>query len=150
MFELRPYRKSGAMSYNPFQEMEEFEKRFFNTPFTSFFNSRDIGEFKTDISEQGDNYILEADLPGFDKKDIHLEISDNTLTINAERNSEHDEKDNSKYIRIERSYGKYSRQFDISSIDSDKIKANYENGVLKLTMPKKQEVLPETKHLEIE
>lgn len=150
MFELRPYRKNNAMSYNPFREMEEFEKRFFNTPFTSFFNSSDIGEFKTDISEQGDNYILEADLPGFDKKDIHLEISDNTLTINAERNSEHDEKDNSKYIRIERSYGKYSRQFDISSIDSDKIKANYENGVLKLTMPKKQEVLPETKHLEIE
>lgn len=150
MFELRPYRKNNAMSYNPFREMEEFEKRFFNTPFTSFFNSSDIGEFKTDISEQGDNYILEADLPGFDKKDIHLEISDNTLTINAERNSEHDEKDNNKYIRIERSYGKYSRQFDISSIDSDKIKANYENGVLKLTMPKKQEVLPETKHLEIE
>lgn len=151
MFELRPYRKSGAVSYNPFREMEEFEKRFFSTPFSSFFNSRYIGEFKTDISEQGDNYILEADLPGFDKKDIHLEISDNTLTINAERNSDYDEeKDSGKYIRIERSYGKYSRQFDISSIDSDNIKANYENGVLKLTMPKKQEVLPETRHLEIE
>ncbi|MCI8307623.1 MAG: Hsp20/alpha crystallin family protein [Lachnospiraceae bacterium] len=138
------------MSYNPFREMEEFEKRFFGTPFTSFFNSRDIGEFKTDISEHGDNYLLEADLPGFDKKDIHLEITDNTLTINAERNSEHDEKDDNKYIRIERSYGKYSRQFDISSIDSDKITAKYDNGVLKLTLPKKQDVTPETKRLEIE
>lgn len=152
MFELRPYRKnSNAMSYNPFREMEEFEKRFFNTPFLSFWGNGDIAEFKTDISDQGDNYLLEADLPGFDKKDIHLDITNNTLTINAERRCEHDEKDeNNKYIRVERSYGKYSRQFDISSIDSDKITAKYDNGVLKLTLPKKQETLPESKHLEIE
>lgn len=148
MFDLRPYRKnSNAMTYNPFREMEAF----FNAPFSSFWGSGDIAEFKTDISDQGGNYLLEADLPGFDKKDIHLDISNNTLTINAERRSEHNEKDEkNKYIRVERSYGKYSRQFDISSIDSDNITAKYDNGVLKLTLPKKQEVLPETKHLAIE
>lgn len=152
MFEIRPYRKNNnSMSYNPFREIEELEKRFFNAPFSSFWGSGDLAEFKTDISDQGNSYLLEADLPGFDKKDIHLEISDNTLTIHAERRSEHDEKDkDSKYIRVERSYGKYSRQFDISSIDSDKITAKYDNGVLKLSLPKKQEVLPETKHLVIE
>lgn len=152
MFDLRPYRKnSNAVSYNPFREMEDFEKRFFNAPFSSFWGSNDIAEFKTDISDQGDHYLLEADLPGFDKKDIHLELSDNTLTINAERRSEHDDKDKkNNYVRIERSYGKYSRQFDISAIDSDKITAKYDNGVLKLTLPKKQEVHPETKQLEIE
>lgn len=152
MFDLRPYRKnSNAMAYNPFREMEEFEKSFFNTPFSSFWGNTAIAEFKTDISDQGDSYLLEADLPGFDKKDIHLDISENTLTINAERRFEHDEKDSdSKYIRSERSYGKYSRQFDISSINSDNITAKYDNGVLKLTLPKKKEVTPEARRLEIE
>lgn len=152
MFDLRPYRKNNnAISYNPFREMEEFERRFFNAPFSSFWGNADIAEFKTDISDQGDNYLLEADLPGFNKKDIHLDITNNTLTINAERRSEHDGKDvNNKYIRVERSYGKYSRQFDISTIDTDKITAKYDNGVLKLTLPKKQETLPEAKRLEIE
>ena len=152
MFELRPYRKNNhQLSYNPFREMEEFEKAFFGEPFTSFFHSGDIAEFKTDISDQGDSYLLEADLPGFEKSDIHLDVSGDTLTINAERHSEHEEKDKKeKYVRVERSYGKYSRQFDISQVKSDKIKAKYENGVLKLTLPKKQQALPETKRLDIE
>lgn len=152
MYELRPNRKhNNVVCYNPFHEMDELERRFFDDPFYSFFHNGDIAEFKTDIKDEGDKYILEADLPGFDKKDIHLDMSDNTLTINAERHSEHEEKDKkNKYVHIERSYGKYSRQFDISTIDSDKIKAKYENGVLQLTLPKKQEALPKTKHLEIE
>ena len=152
MFELRPYRRhNNEIAYNPFREMEEFEKKFFDEPFSAFFRDGDIAEFKTDIKDDGDHYTLEADLPGFDKKDIHLDISDNTLTINAERHSEHEEKDKKqKYVRVERSYGKYSRQFDVSSVDTEKIKAKYENGVLKLTLPKKQEELPESKHLEIE
>ncbi len=152
MFELRPYRKSKAeIAYNPFREMEEMERRFFEEPFGSFFTSADIAEFKTDISDEGDHYLLEADLPGFDKKDIHLEISDNTLTVSAERHSEHEQKDKKqKYIRVERSYGKYSRQFDVSAIDTDHIKAKYDNGVLRLTLPKKQEILPQARHLEIE
>ena len=152
MFELKPYRRhTDLSSYNPFREMEEFEKSFFSEPFASFFKNGDIAEFKTDIKDEGDFYVLEADLPGFDKNDIHLDLSDNTLTINAERHSEHEENDKKgKYVHVERSYGKYSRQFDVSSIDTDKIKAKYENGVLRLTMPKKQETLPESHRLEIE
>ncbi len=151
MFELRPYRRMNEVSYNPFREMEELERQFFSEPFGSFFRSGDIAEFKTDITDDGENFMLEADLPGFDKKDIHLDISENTLTINAERHSECEQKDKKdKYVRVERSYGKYSRQFDVSSVNTDEIKAKYENGVLKLTMPKKQEKVPEAKHLEIE
>ena len=144
MFELRPYRKSKAeIAYNPFREMEEMERRFFEEPFGSFFTSADIAEFKTDTSDEGDHYLLE--------EDIHLEISDNTLTVSAERHSEHEQKDKKqKYIRVERSYGKYSRQFDVSAIDTDHIKAKYDNGVLRLTLPKKQEILPQARHLEIE
>ena len=107
--------------------------------------------FKTDVKDEGDRYELEADLPGFDKKDIHLDINGDTLTVRAERHSEHEEKDKKgKYVRCERSYGSYSRDFDLSGVKADEIKAKYENGVLKLTMPKKTEALPESKHLEIE
>ena len=151
MFELRPYRRNNSISYNPFHEMEEFEKRFFDEPFDDFFKSGSIAEFKTDITDEGDSYVLEADLPGFDKKDIHLELTDNTLTVNAERHSEHEKKENrGKYIRVERSYGKYSRQFDVSAVDTDKIKAKYDNGVLRLTLPKKQTETPESRRLDIE
>ncbi len=152
MFELRPYRRHNSeIAYNPFREMEDLERRFFEEPLSAFFRSGDIAEFKTDITDEGDSYVLEADLPGFDKKDIHLDLSDNTLTINAERHSEHEEKGKKeKYVRVERSYGRYSRQFDVSAIDTEHIKAKYDNGVLQLTLPKKQETLPEARHLEIE
>ena len=152
MFELsRRNNNHQVKAYNPFREMEEFEKNFFANPFGAFFGMQDLAEFKTDVTDEGDHYLLEADLPGFDKKDINLEISGDTLTVNAERHSKVEEKDKKdKVIRMERSYGSYSRQFDISGVEADKIKAKYDNGVLKLTLPKKQEALPESHRLEIE
>lgn len=151
MFELRPYRKNNHVStYNPFKEMEDFEKAFFNAPFYDFFRSGDIAEFKTDISDEGDHFLLEADLPGFEKKDIHLDIDGDTLSINAQRHSEKKTKEKDKYICSERSYGSYMRTFDISMVDADNIKAKYDNGVLTLKLPKKGEAVSEAKHLEIE
>ena len=149
MFDIRPYRKlNSAATYDPFREIADFERRFFTEPFDAFFRS---GEFRTDITDEGENFVLEADLPGFEKNDIHLDLSENTLTINAERHFEHERDDKKdKYLRVERSYGKYSRQFDVSAINTDDIKAKYENGVLKLTMPKKQKTLPETRQLTID
>ena len=83
-------------------------------------------------------------------RDVY-DINGDTLTVRAERHSEHEEKNKKgKYVRCERSYGSYSRDFDLSGVKADEIKAKYENGVLKLTMPKKTEALPESKHLEIE
>lgn len=148
MFELKPYRRNNvAREYNPFKEMDEF----FADPFGGFFENRDIAAFKTDISDEGDHYLLEADLPGFDKKDIHLDINGDSLVLSAERGSENktEEKKN-KYVRMERSWGRYVREFDISAIDAASIKAKYENGVLSLILPKKQEILPQARQIEIE
>ena len=156
MFDMRPYRnnndrRNNLSAYNPFREMDAFERNFFNDPFGSWFDHSALASFKTDIKDNGDSYTLEADLPGFDKKDIHLDINGDMLTVSAERHSEHEEKDKkNKYVRCERSYGSYSRSFDLSGVKADEIKAKYENGVLKLTMPKKENTLPEARHLEIE
>ena len=137
--------------YDPFREMEKLERGFFGGPFDSFFGGKDLAEFKTDITDEGDHYLLEADLPGFDKKDIHLDVNGDTLTIQAERHSKVEQKDNQdRIVRVERSYGSYSRRFDLSAVDADNIKAKYDNGVLTLNLPKKASVLPASRQLEIE
>ncbi len=151
MFELTRRNNNHINSYNPFREMEEFERNFFSNPFGSFFNSQDLAEFKTDVIDEGDHYLLEADLPGFEKKDIKIDINNDTMTICAERHSKIEEKDKKdKIVRVERSYGSYSRQFDVSGIDENNIKAKYENGVLKLVLPKREKAIAESRHLEIE
>ena len=107
--------------------------------------------FSTDIRDEGAHYLLQADLPGFRKEDIHIDIDDDILTIKAEHTESKDEGgDKDSYIRRERYYGAYTRSFNVSEIDVEGIKAAYENGVLTLTMPKKAPVKPEAKHLEIE
>ncbi len=138
-------------AFNPFREMEQLERSFFGDPFGRFFETQDLAEFKTDISDEGDHYMMEADLPGFDKKDIHLDLSGDMLTIQAERHSKAEQKDEqNKLVRVERSYGSYSRSFDVSAIDTDQIRASYDSGVLKLTLPKKQAQMPESRAVEIE
>ena len=148
MFELRPYRKNNSVSYyNPFRDMESFEKAFFGDPY--YRNA--LAEFKTDITDEGDHFLLEADMPGFEKNDIHLDVSGDTLTIKAERltkNKTEDKKD--RYVFSERSYGSYSRSFDITGIDAAGIKAAYADGVLRVTLPKQKEVPASSRRLEIE
>lgn len=143
MFDLLPFERRNHMSaYNPFRDFEEFERNFFNSP--------SLAEFKTDIKEDGNNYILEADLPGFKKEDIDLSIDNDCLTIKAQRHSQAEEKDKKgNYIRCERSYGMFSRSFDVSGIDTDAIEAKYNDGVLTLTLPKKNVETPQVKKLDI-
>ncbi len=152
MLEPRPMKRNHNQltAYNPFRDMEEFERNFFRNPL-GFFGNSSFSEFKTDIKDEGSNYLLEADLPGFDKKDINIDINGEMLTISAERHSEHEEKDKQgKYVHCERSYGSYSRSFNISEVDAESIKAKYDNGVLQLTLPKKEISRPKSKRLEIE
>ncbi len=155
MFGLIPYRRistTGSNSVNSiFREMEELERRFFGDSFSSLVRSEGLTGFRTDVSDQGDSYLLEADLPGFDKDSIHIDLSEDTLTISAERHSEHEDEDKKgSYLCCERSYGQYQRSFDVSGIDKEGIKAKYADGVLRLTLPKLPEVQPAVKHLEIE
>lgn len=145
MFELTPFgrRRNGITNYNPFRELEDLERSFFSG--RSFFP-----EFKTDIQDKGDKYVLKADLPGFQKDDIHIDLNDEQLTITAERHSDYEQQDEkNNFVRCERSYGSYSRSFDISRIQTDQIDASYENGVLTLTMPKKEGNLPGNRRLDI-
>ena len=143
MFELVPYtRKRNVTFYNPFDELEDMQRRFFG--------ETAVRDFKTDIRDEGEHYLLEADLPGFKKEDISVNIEGDTLTIRAERSENTEEKDSKgNYIKRERSYGSFSRSFDLTGIRVEDIAAAYENGVLKLTMPKKQETLPTSRKLEI-
>ena len=144
-------RNQDTTTFNPWREMEEFEKAFFSNPFGSFFNAPALNQFRTDVTDEGDHYLLETDLPGFEKKDITLDIHGDMLTIRAERKSKVEEKDQKdKVIRMERSYGSYQRSFDISGVDADQIKAKYTDGVLCLTLPKLERSLPQGRRLEIE
>lgn len=96
----------------------------------------------TDVQEFDDHYQLDMELPGYDKGDIKAELKDGYLTVQVEHNSENDEKDeNGKYIRRERTYGRCSRSFYVGKeVTKDKIHASFENGVLKLDIPKEEPV----------
>lgn len=142
---LVPYaRKNHSVStFNPFHDFDELER--------AFFSDNALSEFKTDIQENGDSFLLEADLPGFKKKDIHVDVDDGRLTISAERHSNYEDKDKKgNFLRCERSYGSYARSFDISGIDAAQIKAAYNDGVLRVTLPKQMQVPASTRRLEIE
>ena len=87
---------------------------------------------------------------GATKEDIHVDVDGDTMTIRAERHSEHEDQDKKgNYVRCERSYGSYQRAFDISGIDVDRISAQYADGVLKLDMPKKSATVS-AKQIEIQ
>lgn len=142
MFEITPF-SMRPIYRDPFQEIEKFER--------DFFSNKAHGSFTTDIRDIGDSYLLEADLPGFNKEDIHVDIKNNHLTISAERHSEIEKKDDKgNVIHSERSFGSFSRGFDLSGVEEDRISASYKDGVLTLNLPKKKEVAPEVRRLEIQ
>ncbi len=123
---------------------DAFERDFFGAP------TQRMQTFRTDIRDEGDKFMLEAELPGFEKQDIKLDISGDCLTLAAEHSAEDNEDDKKKkYIRRERSYCSVSRSFDISGIDKDHIDAEYKNGILYMTLPKKQPEVPASRRLEI-
>lgn len=95
---------------------------------------------KTDVKEMDDSYELDIDLPGVKKEDVKAELKEGYLTINATHGSQNDEKDaNGKYIRRERYYGTASRSFYVGDqIKQEDVKAKFENGILKLVIPKVQ------------
>ena len=101
---------------------------------------------KTDVIEEDKDYKLKADLPGFKKEDLHVEMNDGVLTISAEHEDKKDEKNaEGKYIRRERRTSSYRRSFRVDkNLKPEDISAKYEDGVLTLTIPKK-EALPEKK-----
>ena len=95
---------------------------------------------KTDIRETDTNYELAIDLPGFKKDEIHIELKNGYLTIQAAKSLDKDEQKNGKYIRQERYAGAMSRSFYVGdAVTEEDIKAKFENGTLKMLVPKKEE-----------
>ncbi len=93
---------------------------------------------RTDIEDKGDHYELSAELPGFDKSEIKLQIHNDHLTINATHAEETQKEDKDRHFTSrERSYSNYQRSFNVSDIESDQIKAEFKNGVLLIKLPKK-------------
>lgn len=141
MFELMPFGYRRVSAYNPFRDFEEMSR--------SFWDNNNVSAFRTDITEKDGKYILEADLPGFKKEDISVDIDKDCLTITAEHKSEEKEEKADSYIRRERYYGSYTRSFNVKGIDTEAITAAYNDGVLTLTMPKKEPEIPAARRLEI-
>ncbi|MCL5779936.1 MAG: Hsp20/alpha crystallin family protein [Firmicutes bacterium] len=128
MFDLTPFRKGSNDILSVFNDMEKDFMKNFNIG---------LPHLITDIVDKGDRFILEAELPGFNKEDINIEVDHNRLTISAKHGvSKEDIQEN--YIRKERRYGSFTRSFDISNIKADDIRAEYINGLLILDLPKKE------------
>ncbi len=116
-------------------------KFYLDDIFDDFISSRKEQYMKCDIYEKEGNYHIEMDIPGFKKNEISVETKDGYLTIKAEKHSEENEQDEKKnYIRRERVYGKYERSFYLGDLDEDNIHASFEDGMLKIEVPKKEEV----------
>ena len=118
-----------------------FDDQFFR----SFFNMSDaLGStgFRVDIREKDNNYIMSAELPGVPMDKINLSVNDDVLTISADIDTQKED-DQGAYYYCERRSGHVERSFNLDNIDQDQIKASYENGILNLTLPKRQPVIPE-------
>ncbi len=129
MFELSPHRKHKEMmtslfGWDPLKEFlgNDFMPQLFN-------------EIRTDIKENANEYIVEAELPGIKKEDLVVELKDNTLTIAAKTVRE-EKKESENYLRRERSVGQVSRSYYVDNVDHDAVKADYKDGVLKIILPK--------------
>lgn len=120
--------------------------------FDNFFPARSEGEGepgstavwapRVDLAETADNYQIHVDLPGMRRDDLKINYQDNQLTISGERRDEL-EKDEGDYVRVERSFGHFYRSFTLpKSINADEISAEYDNGVLHITVPKTEETKP--------
>ncbi len=94
---------------------------------------------KVDIFDDGDNFVLSAELPGVSKEDLEVDVKDNRLTIKGEKKLEN-KTEREGYLRVERSYGAFERIFFLDeNVDRENIKAEHKDGVLRLTLPRKQD-----------
>ena len=100
------------------------------------------------LKSRGKNLVLEAELPGFAKENINIDIEGETLTLTAER-GEAKENESDGFVQRERVYGKFVRRFDISNIKEEEITASYKDGILEITLPKKQDEQPKSRKLGI-
>lgn len=133
MFNLVPFSRRNDLSRrDDFWGFDRFIDNFFND---SFFGMVNHSPMRADIRETENEWLIDAELPGVDKKDIQVDLNDGYLTIAVEKNNEINE-ENENYVRRERTYGSCRRCFFVDDVKEDEIKASYKDGILSLSIPK--------------
>ncbi|ENK1243585.1 Hsp20/alpha crystallin family protein [Clostridium botulinum] len=132
MFDMISFKRNNLNKKDEF--FSPFFNNFFNDEFFSLMNNLQ-GNFKVDLKETAEDYLVEADLSGVKKEDITVEFANNYLTISAKRNSSIENK-KENFVRQERHYGEFNRSFYINNVDENNIDASFKDGVLKIDLPK--------------
>ena len=154
--ELARTERPGSM-LSPFEEVE----RWFNEAWNPFslltrrtlpmFGAEDFQRLTpaVDMYDEGKELVMKADLPGVKKEDIHLDLSENVLTLSGERKMEKTIEKGGMH-RYERHYGSFSRSFELpSEVDTGKITASLKEGVLEIRLPKTEKAITETRNISI-
>lgn len=135
--------------WNPFQEFENLLDRYskaggLNKRLDTDLSFADWSP-SVDIEEEDDKYIIKADLPGVDKKDIEVKFEGGVLSIRGEKQTESETGKGTKRHRTERFHGTFARSFTLpDAVKADKVDASYKDGVLSLTIPKSEEAKPKS------
>ena len=141
MFHMTPYQNEAP---NLFRWFDELEKSFWNE------SSAGLRQFRTDIADDGDHYTLKAELPGFSKEEIHVDVDQDVLTISA-KHADTKEENHDRYVRRECCCGAVMRRFGVADVNTEEIHAGYQDGVLTLNLPKQEpKKLPEAKQIAIQ
>ena len=141
-------------NWEPFRQYSTMQDRTnrMNRLFRELFSSEAPEEALTttsfappvDIYEDEHNITLKIEVPGIDEKDIDVRVENNTLTVHGERKLDKEEKEEN-YRRVERQYGSFTRTFTLpSTVDAERIQADYDKGILKIVLPKKAEAKPKS------
>ncbi len=146
--ELTPWR--------PFGELGTL-RREMDRLWDSFFGERPLARMwerewapSLDVSETKDNFVVKAEVPGIDAKDIDISLTGDVLTIRGEKKQEREEKEEDYHL-LERSYGSFSRSIRLpAEVESTKIKASYKNGILRVTLPKSEKVKAKEVRIKVE
>ncbi|MBR8538092.1 Hsp20/alpha crystallin family protein [Carboxylicivirga sediminis] len=146
----------ARLSNNWFPSVPSIFDRFFDGELmdwnNSNYSSTDTTLPAVNVMENADEYAIEVAAPGLNKEDFKVDYDNGRLTISSEHKNEKEEKDGEKVTRREFSYQSFQRSFTISenAVNADKIKANYKNGILYITLPKREELKPKPiKQIEI-
>lgn len=143
--------------WEPFRNLVSTQDQFnrlFNETFSRFFSGAEGGEAQTwspavDIYENEQKLVLKAELPGIDPNDVEVRVEDNVLYLRGHRKFEKDVKEEN-YHRIERAYGNFQRTFTLPNfVDASSVTAEYKNGLLTLTLPKREEAKPKTIKIQV-
>ncbi len=130
--------------YREFATLQDRLNRLFQSSFGESQDALATSNFSpaVDVYEDEHAVNLKIEVPGIDEKDLDIRVENNTLTVHGERKFEKEEKEEN-FRRVERQYGSFTRSFSLpQTVDSDQVSANYEKGVLKISLPKKAEAKP--------